>query len=83
MVFRIKGNTPPPTQSTATVEAVIQTQRLEIPEIPLIQPDNQSNRSSPVSHLSERDNEDPQAMKPTTLPWHTQEVAKASLASPK
>ena len=57
----------PPTQSTATVEAIIQTQRLEIPEIPLVQPDNQSNRSSPVSHLSEHDNEDP----PTNETNHT------------
>ena len=48
-----------PAQSIVTVEAVVQTQRQEIPETPLIQPDNQSNPSSPVSFLSERDNEDP------------------------
>ena len=48
-----------PAQPIVTVEAVVQTQRQEIPETPLIQPDNQSNPSSPVSLLSERDNEDP------------------------
>ena len=72
-----------PAQPIVTVEAVVQTQRQEIPETPLIQPDNQSNPSSPVSLLSERDNEDPtlQAVKPTT-PRLTQEVVKASPASP-
>ena len=49
----------PPEQPIVKVEAVVQTQRQVIPETPLIQPVNQSSHLSPVSLLSERDNEDP------------------------